>query len=93
MPLTLEGNCPLGRFKQYSHLGGGYDKDPVEICPDCNFVDVEELRKGFDLNKICLCPKNMTDKKYRALFRQYCYESGKENLTKPGFQRFVSENF
>ncbi len=69
--------------------GGCYTADPVESCFGCNFSDLSG--KGFDLDKICQCPPDMTWPEYGRLKEQYS-ETGKPQ-TKKEFWKFVRENY
>jgi len=89
MPLTQTiygGECPLEKFEIDVAAGGGcYTNDPVEACMGCNFVDMDST--GFDLEKICQCPVDMTWTKYEELKKQYVAIEGQK--TKSGFQEFI----
>ena len=84
------GVCPLGRFGVDIAAGAGcYDSDPVEACISCNFADTGV--KGFDLEKICRCPEDMTVAKAKEMGNSYLKTTDKP--TKKGFQNFVQENY
>lgn len=80
------GECPLGKFEVDVH-GSGYTADPVEACLSCNFADISQ--EGFDLEKICQCPADMTWEEYDNLRAAYAQTPGEK--TKPGFQEFVAQ--
>jgi hypothetical protein len=83
------GECPLGKFKIDIPAGAGcYTNDPVEACIDCNFADLSG--EGFNLEKICQCPSDMSWGEYDRLKKDYAKTSGK--LTKKGFLDYVGEN-
>lgn len=92
MPLrkTIDGEkeCPLGKFK-LELFAGAYDRDPVEACLTCNFGKTSI--KGFDLEKICQCPVDMSWGEYDKLREQY--SKTKEKLTKTGFWEYVRKNY
>jgi hypothetical protein len=84
------GECPLDKFNIDIPAGAGcYDRDPVEACLKCNFSDTSS--EGFDLEKICQCPSDMSWREYDRLREQYASTEGK--LTKAGFLEFVKENY
>ncbi len=94
MPLAKNsvygGECPLGKFRVDVAAGGGcYTADPVACCHSCNFADL--TAKGFDLEKICQCPADMTWEVYDVLKAEYAQMPGEK--TRRGFQKFVRINY
>jgi hypothetical protein len=85
------GECVLGKFRIDVPGGaGGYTNDPVEACFTCNFSDIKDTdinNKGFDLDRICQCPIDMTWERYNSLRKQYSLN--RIELTKKGFLEFV----
>jgi hypothetical protein len=83
------GECPLDKFKVDIPAGGGcYTNDPLECCLHCNFADLSG--EGFDLEKICLCPADMTWDEYDLLRAAYSQIPGEKS--KPGFRAYVEQN-
>ena len=80
------GECALGKFEIDIPAGAGcYANDPVEACLDCNFADL--TGEGFDLEKVCQCPSDMTQREYNKLKEGYAQISGKR--TRKGFWDYV----
>jgi hypothetical protein len=95
MPLrqTLYGKiCPIGRFEiDISKGGGSYTADPVVECLNCNFLN--PVHPYFDLEKICLCPADMTPEFYYTLKKEYLSSVKRTNVSRAGFQEFVKNNY
>ncbi len=87
MPLR-GGECPLGKFELEPHAGA-YTADPVEACLYCNFADTSP--EGFDLEKICQCPADISWNEYDQLRKSYSLTSG--DRTRQGFWEFVGKNY
>jgi hypothetical protein len=84
------GECPLGKFKIDVPAGcGSYTADPVKCCLGCSFADL--ITKGFDLEKICQCPPNMTLEVYERLREDYLKLPGEQ--ARNGFWKYVRINF
>lgn len=76
-------------WNRYCWRWRGYTADPVEACIDCNFADTDQ--SGFNLEKICKCPADMTWDEYDKLRKAYSATGG--NLTKKGFWEFVLKSY
>ena len=79
--------CPLGKF-EITSMGGAYTSDPVVACLECNFRDIEQ--EEFDLDKICMCPEDMTWPKYDKLKKDFL-EQNDGLASKQDFLKYVEE--